>query len=133
MSETALAAAVVAAVNTALPARHRAYRLDDVPEALPDTYVEVSVHRRFFGDGIRADGSESQRGYRIVTRRVSREAHNVEVLAERLDTALDFATLSVGGVETVVNFESGDPAGPDDGWFSAISYWTCALPITNPK
>lgn len=133
MSDAALATAVVAAVNAALPAQVRAYRLGEVPATLPATYVEVSVHRRFLGEGARVDGSESLYGYRILTRALAKAGNNMDTLAERLNTALDFATLSVGGVDTVVNFESGDPAGPDDGWFSAITYWTCALPITNPK
>lgn len=133
MSEAALVAAVVAAVNAQLPAHVRAYALGDLPSSLPETYVEVSVHRRYIADTARADGSLSQHGYRILTRRVAKKAPNAYELSTRLNAALDFNTLTVGDHEVVVEFETSDLPAPDDGWFSAADYWTCRLPITNPK
>lgn len=133
MSEAALVEAVVAAVNGQLPAAVRAYALGDLPQSLPDTYVETSVHRRFIADTVREDGSLSHYGYRILTRRLAKKAPNAYELSSRLNTALDFATLTVDGHEVVVEFETSDLPAPDDGWFSAADYWTCRLPITNPK
>lgn len=133
MSELALSAAVVEAINAQLPARVRAYALEDVPDALPPAYVEVSVSRRYVGDGHRGDGSLSRRGYRILTRRVAEDADDAHQFATRITAALDFATLAVGDQETVVDFETGDQVAPDDGWYSAADYWTCSLLITDPK
>ena len=133
MSESAIAEAVVTAINAELPARVRAYELDDIPNALPTAYVEVTVYRRFVEDGQRGDGSLSRRGYRILTRLVAKHADDMDTLAERVTAALDFATLTVGAQETTVDFDTGDSPAPDDGWYSALHSWTCSLPITNPR
>lgn len=133
MSELAIGAAVVEAINAELPDRIRAYSLEDVPASLPPAYVEVSVARRFVGDGHRTDGSLSRRSFRILTRRVAEDADDAHQLAQRITDALDFATLTVDGQETVVDFETGDLPAPDDGWYSAADYWTCSLLIIDPK
>lgn len=133
MTEASITAAVVAAINARLPAHVRAYALEDVPASLPGAYVEVSTARRYVGDGHRGDGSVSRRGYRILTRRVVKDAGDGDTLSQRITDALEFATLTAGGQDTVVEFETGDHLAPDDGWYSAADYWTCSLPITNPK
>lgn len=128
-----MTAAVVTAINARLSAQVRAYALEDVPASLPAAYVEVSTARRYVGDGHRGDGSVSRRGYRILTRRVAKDAGDADTLAQRITDALEFATLNAGGQDTVVEFEAGDHLAPDDGWYSAADYWTCSLLITDLK
>lgn len=118
---------VVAAINAQF-ATACAYDLDKVPAARPDDYVEVSVSRRF-GGTLNVAGTTGVVGYRVACRAVSRtEVANVRHALEKCRAALEFKRLSVsGGVTTPVQFETEDPAGSDDGWFSGLVAFTYAF------
>lgn len=118
------AAAVVAAVNAAL-ANRTAYEPDEVPATRPTEYVEVTVTRRFGGES-RLPGRKGTTGWRITTRPVSQSSlTDCQVMAEGVRTGLEDVFLSVAGETTSpVQFESAEPIGPDDGWFSGLSTWT---------
>jgi hypothetical protein len=112
--------AVVAFLNTLGAV---AYDLGDVPHPLPDWYTEVTVTRRFGGEQ-RGSGEREGRLWRITTRQVSKRLQAAQNLRAKLD-ALEGAVLTIGGETTTpVEFETADPIGPDDGWWSGLETWT---------
>jgi hypothetical protein len=121
------AAAVIAIINAGLPAQTRAYDLDDVPATLPTHYVAVTVSRRVRGE-LRA-AATSTAGWRDTTRVVDKNSvTNARNTAKIVRSALEFASLSVDGkASTAVQFESAEPIGPDDGWWSGLTTWTYTL------
>lgn len=127
MTANANAAVVLAALNAALPAAVRAYELGKVPASRPDEYVETSVSRRA-GD-VQRGGLVSTVGYRVTVRAVSRvSVTNVRASLETCRAALEGERLTVGaGTTTPVQFESEDPAIPDEGWFSGLIALTYVL------
>lgn len=126
--ETAHAAAVLAALNAALPASTVAYDIDDVPTPRPSRYVEVTVSRRA-GGNLRSAGSTSTAGWRVTTRTVDQfSVSNARKSAATVRGALEFARLVVGGKQSSpVQFETSDPIESDEGWFSGLTAWTYAL------
>lgn len=115
--------AVVDALN-ALGAA--AYDLQDVPGTPPAWYTEVTVSRRFGGEQ-RGSGERDGTLWRITTRQVARRLGNAQ--NERAKSAgLEYRVLIVDGATTTpIEFESADPIGPDDGWFSGLETYTYAL------
>jgi hypothetical protein len=115
--------AVVALLMTlkALP-----YDLGDVPSPPPDKYTEVTVTRRFGGEQ-RLSGLRDGQLFRITARQVARVYQNAQNL-RAMSAGLEGAVLTIGGATTTpLEFESADPIGPDDGWFSGLETWTYAL------
>ncbi len=131
MSEELLAQAVVTAITAATAL---AYDLDDVPGTLgnegttPTKYIEVTVSRRYGGNE-RGDAAPTLTGYRITTRAVAYESvTDARNLRCKAGLALENVAMSVSGVTTTqVKFESEEPIGPDDGWFTGLTSWTCVL------
>lgn len=126
-TEERVAAAVLTALNAALTPK-QAYDIDDVPETRPNEYVEVMVSRKF-GGAARVCGSMGTVSWRIATRVVSQASvSNARLMASFVDAALEGVSLSVGGdATTPISFEGAEDIGPDDGWFSGLSTWTCAV------
>jgi hypothetical protein len=121
------ATAVLAALNAELAASMRAYDYDDLPTTRPANYVEVTVSRRAGGPN-RNPGSTGRSGWRITTRPVSTTVSNAREMRKRVATALLFNRVTVGGDQsTPIQFETEDPIGPDDGWYSGLSTWTYAV------
>lgn len=121
------ATAVLAALNGALAASMPAYDYDDVPATRPANYVEVTVSRRA-GAPNRAPGSTGRSGWRITTRPVSTTVSNAREMRKRCVSALLYVRLTVDGdISSPIQFETEDPIGPDDGWYSGLSVWTYAL------
>lgn len=117
------AAAVVAALNSA---GAHAYDYDDVPASPPDFYTQVAVSRRFGGTR-RGSGEPVGQFYRILERAVANTVSNARNLRAKTD-ALEGTVLTIGGQTTTpIEFESAQPIGPDDGWFSGARTWTYAL------
>jgi hypothetical protein len=115
--------AVVAFLNT-LGAL--AYDLGDVPSPAPDRYTEVTVSRRFGGEQ-RYSGLRDGQLYRVTARQVGKVYQNAQNLRAKI-AGLEGVALTVAGlVTTPVEFESADPIGPDDGYFSGLQTWTYAL------
>lgn len=120
------ATAVLAALNASLTPKV-AYDYDEVPAERPDNYVEISVSRRFGGEP-RLTGRKGSTGWRVTTRAVSRYVSDARLMQEKCRTALEYVRLTVGGETTTpIDFESEDPVGPDDGWFSGLITWTYVL------
>lgn len=121
-------AAVLAAINAALPAAIRAYETDDIPDPLPAQYVEVIV-TRVFGGEVMLDGSVATSGWLIFTRFVAKTVTNAGRLQDRVTTALEGRALVIGDREsTPVTFQTEDPIAPDDGWYSGSAQWDYTIP-----
>lgn len=129
MTAEANALAVIAAMNAALPAKVRAYDLDEVPGIRPAEYVVVQVSRRFGGD-LTMGGSLDVVGYRIVVRAISlTSVSNVRNSLERCREALEEVSLAFDPLQTTpIQFETeGDPVQYDDGWFSGDHAYTYVI------
>lgn len=122
------AAAIIARLNATLPASVRAYDSDDVPDVKPDKYVEVIVTRRF-GANLRSSGRTAAAGWRVACRSVDQTSvANARHTANYVRTALEFYRVTVSSKKsTPIQFETEDPIGPDDGWYSGLSSWTYVL------
>lgn len=130
MSESANLAAVLAALTAAgaVP-----YDLGTAPGengntgTLPSRFTQVTVSRRF-GGNFRGDASPTTTGYRGTTRAVAKSANDARNLRRLAGLALENVALTVGGSTTTpIQFENEDPIGPDDGYFSGLTYWVWAL------
>lgn len=121
--EQVLAAAKV--VLTAANAKpHTLQDLDDLDER-PEYYTEVTV-AQVVSDGPRRDDEPSERTqWRIVTRAVGERYVNAQLMRTRA-AAMNGAALTVGD-ETfhAERSVSDDPIGPDNGWWSGTSEFTC--------
>lgn len=135
---TAVIAAITAALAVGVPdpaARTGVYDLDKVPgskwnrarpagAAEPDRYVTVEISRMHL-PGTDQDGTTSLNGWRIVTKAVGRSIAETRHLNARVWAALNDQTLTVGARPTsLVQHETSDPVGPDDGRWSAAERWT---------
>lgn len=132
-SEAAHAAAVLAVINAALPGDTNAYTADEVPSSpRPANYVEVSIMRRANGTQRHGSGSTAA-GWRILTREVSQTAvSNAQTVAEFVRVSLERKRISVTKnaetkTSTPIQFETGEPVGEDDGWWSGYQTWTYVL------
>lgn len=122
-TEEQQAAAVIAALMTANAAP---YDLDDVKElaTLPPQYTEVTVSRRYGGDE-RNTASTGRVGWRITTRAVAQTVSNAREMRNRAVAALLYKRLTVADDQTTpIQFESEEPIGVDDGWYSGLCTWT---------
>lgn len=122
-NEQAHSDAVVALLTTlgALP-----YDLGDIPATPPERYTEVTVTRRFGGEQ-RFSGLRDGQLFRITARQVAKVYQNAQNLRAK-SAAIEGVTLTVGGQTTTpIEFESADPIGTDDGWYSGLETWTYAL------
>lgn len=127
MSAAAFTTAALAVINAQFSST-RAFELDDVPSPRPSEYLEVVVSRRF-GGLLKQGGSMSVVGYRVTCRAVSQSSvANARNMLEKARTGLEYARLVVGAeITTPIQFETEDPAAYDDGWFSGLQSFTCAL------
>lgn len=120
-------AAVLAALNaplSALTAPWTAYDLDKLPQTRPDTYVGVSVYRRY-GEAARMPGKQSRIGWATTVQLVSKSGSNARLLHKIVTETLEDARLSVNGVLTSpICFETEDPiAEEDDVWNVGTLLW----------
>lgn len=127
MTAQDVATASLAALDAALAPR-KAYDLDKVPSPRPPQYVEITLSRMFGGEQ-RACGGIATVGYRLTVRAVSQSTvSSVRTDLEKCRAALEFNRLTVGGkTSTPIQFETEDPAGYDDGWFSGLLTFTFVL------
>lgn len=117
------ATAVLAALNAAL-APKQAYEYDTLPTTRPAEYVEATVSRRFGGES-RLSAQKGTTGWRVTTRAVAQTVSNARLLAQKATQALEDVSLTVDGKSTTpIQFETEDPIGPDDGWYSGLVTWT---------
>ena len=120
------AAAIKAAIDAVVVAP--VYEMDEIPTTRPSEYVEFTVERRF-GGSQRLGVWIGTTSYRIATRVVSQKSvSNARLMAEGVRSALEFNSLTVAGgtTTTPVMFESAEPIGPDNEWFSGMTLWTFA-------
>lgn len=118
------ATAVKAALTTAQAAP---YDLDDLKtlETLPAYYTEVTVSRRFVGDGLRASREPGIRAVRLGTRFVAKNITTAREMQKRTTDALEGVSLTVSGETTTpIEFESADVIAEDDGYWSGLTTWT---------
>lgn len=127
VSEAQNAEAVLALINAALNPRSHAYDVDAIPETRPADYVEVSVSRRY-GGSPRLDGLRGAVGWRVTARAVSTNVANARLMHEKTRAALEYRRVVAGGrTSTPVQFETSEPVGPDDGWFSGLTSYTYTI------
>lgn len=121
-------AAQLAAVVTALGgAAANAYAVGYVPGTKPQSYNEVFVHRRFGGNKRTSDPVPETIPYRALIRSIGK-SHNNALEMRRLAGLLEGTTLTVGGEEsTPLEFETSEPVGLDDGWFSGTLQLTYSI------
>lgn len=122
-TEEEQAAAIIAALTAA---NANPYDLDDIKDAdpAPVNYTEVTVTPRY-GAPNRNTASTGRAGWRITTRAVGKTVTNAREMRKRARTALLYQRVTVAGEEsTPIQFESGEPIGEDDGWFSGLTTWT---------
>lgn len=130
MSESAHLTAVLAALSAgnAVP-----YDLGKVPGmdgntgTIPAYFTQVTVSRRF-GGNFRGDASPNTILYRATTRAVAKSANDARNIRRLAALALENVALTVTGATTTpIAFETEDPIGVDDGWFSGLTLWTWAI------
>jgi len=114
------------AVLTALGTPTRNFAIGKVPDARPAYYNEVSVTRRYGGNR-RGDATPTTTLYRVFVRSVGQSVTNAMEM-RRLAGLLENASLTVvGEVTTPLDFETSEPVGLDDGWYSGTLQLTYAL------
>lgn len=120
--------AVVGAPLGALATPRTAYDMGREPSPRPKEYVDVNVSR-IFGGTPRVSSQKYLTGYRVTVRSVSQvSAANARVALETCRAALEYARLVVNGqTSTPVQFETEDPAEPDDGWFTGLMAFTFTI------
>lgn len=115
-SEEQHAEAVKAALTalTAVP-----YDYDEIPATLPAYYNAITVERRYGGTG-RGSGEIPTEAYRITAQSIAKTVSNAREMRRRA-RLLEGVVLTIDGTETTpIEFESADPIGPDDGWYSGL-------------
>lgn len=117
------AAAVIAALNAV---GAHAYDYDDLPATRPDFYTEVTVSQRFGGER-RHSGERDGELYRITARSVAKTVTNARLLRTKAKALIDTPLTVASATTTPVEFETADPIGPDDGWYSGLLSLTYAL------
>ena len=122
MTEEQVAAAVIARLSSFNAAP---YDLDDIPTPLPAYYNEVTVSRRF--GGVMRGERPTTTLYRLTVRAVAKTVSNAREMRRRGEQ-IEGTTITVDGVEsTPVQFETSQPIGPDDGWYSGLTSYTFAV------
>ena len=126
-TESQVVAAVLAAVNAALPATVRAYEPSKVPGSRPAEFVQVTVVRR--SGGTARAGRRSTRGWAVYFMAASRTSEaNARNSLRLAGDALENRALIVGDESsTPVEFNTARPVSPDDGWFSGSSVYHFAI------
>ena len=123
-TEEEQAAAVIAALNAA---GAFAFDVDEMPGKLPAQFTQVTISQRFGGNP-RQTTRSGVTGWRITTRQVGKSVSNARELRKRTHQALEQAVLAVAGeTSTPVAFETADPIGADDGWYSGLETWTYVI------
>lgn len=126
MTEKALRDAAIATIGpTAAPMTLQ--EVKNFAGKLPDYYNEVTAVD-MFGSATRLSTQRGTSGYRITVRSVARIESAALDMRARARAALEYAFLNVGSDKTTpVRFESADPVGEDDGWWSGLMTLTCYL------
>lgn len=122
-TEAQMLAAAKALLTTA---GAKPYTLQEIEDASkpPAYYTEVSVYQRLGTGPGRARPAESSQ-WRILVRAVGQLYVNAQLMRANA-AALHEATLTVDGETFYVERSvSDDPIGPDDGWWSGTSEFTC--------
>lgn len=125
-SEEQVAAQVIAALTAANAAP---YDLDDLANlaAPPAYYTEVTVSRRFGGNP-RVTSESGITGWRVTTRQVAKTVSNAREMRKRTHAALEEQRVTAAGVmSSPIKFETAEPVGSDDGWYSGLESWTFTL------
>lgn len=124
MSTDADAVALLAVLNAVLPAGRKAYDGDDLANMAlkPACYVELVTSRRFIQPA-RMFPTASVIGTRATLRWVADTVGNARKLRDLCTTALEGQVL-LSGTTTPVQFETEEPIGPDDGFYSGSADWT---------
>lgn len=120
--------AVLNAPLNALDTPKTAYDVGKEPSPRPKEYVDVNVSR-VFGGTPRTSSQKYLTGYRVTVRGVSElSATNARNSLEVCRAALEYKRLTVDGQEsTPIQFETEDPAEPDNGWFVGLLAFTYTI------
>ena len=129
-TEDDVLAAVLAAINDALPDNVQAYEPSKVPSPRPNDFVSVTVARRAGGAG--RGGRYATTGWSVYVMAASSVALYGEDRARNslrlAGTALENNTLIVADEKsTPARFDNARPVAPDDGWFSGVTTYTFAI------
>lgn len=120
------AAAIITALDAALPASVTVCDLDDLPTPRPEKYVAVSVSRRYVPER-RFGGRVMLPGGRLVVGYGARTVSDIREMRRRATAALENVALTVGG-DTLgpFVFETADDIDSvsDGAWFASSDYFT---------
>jgi len=113
-----MSAALTTALLTALGgAEGKNYEIGKVPTTKPAWYNEVVVIRRY-GGTFRGDADPNAKLYRAFIRSVGQAVANATEMRRRA-LLLENTALTVGDEKTTpLQFETEEPIGLDDGWYS---------------
>ena len=113
-----MSAALTAALLSALGgAEAKNYEIGKVPATKPAWYNEVVVIRRY-GGTYRGDADPNAKLYRAFIRSVGQAVANATEMRRRA-LLLENTSLIVGDEKTTpLQFETEEPIGLDDGWYS---------------
>ena len=121
-----VADAVIALLNTGDSCN--AMTLDAVRADQPSVdYTEVVAQPTVGGELRVGNWIGTAGSWRIGVRAVGRYEENAYELQKRARDKLEFSMLTAGGNSGGITFESADPVGDDDGWWSALSTYTVTL------
>lgn len=117
-TESQVVAAVLAAINAALPANVRAYEPSKVPGTRPAEFLTVTLAER--AGGTSRAGRTSTRGWQVYVLAASANSEaNARNSQDKAHNALINRVLVVGSESsTPVALGPARVVGPDDGWFS---------------
>lgn len=123
-TESEVMAAVLAAVNTAMPASKQATEPSAVAGSRPAEHTTVTIAERQGGTG-RA-GRRVTRGWQIyIFSASSTSESNARNSLEKCHGALINKTLTIGSEQTTpIALGPARPVGGDDGWFSGSKSYT---------
>ncbi len=127
IDQRAHATAIRSALDAGITPDH-SYDVDDLPAERPTRYVEVYLTRRFI-PATRNGGTSGITAWRLLARTVDQTSvDNARLLQSKVATVLNEQSLTIaGGLTTPIQFESEEPIGPDDGWYSGATAWTYCL------
>lgn len=137
MSVTAngIIAAAVAALNTVLTGTgqpYQAYTGDDIEKldkagTRPDTYLEVSVQRRYT-DQLRMDPGRDKTSWWVDVEAVSTLKFNADAALDRAHDVLDHIRLTVDAIEsTPLDPTPGRPVDKADRDWSGLDSWSAVF------
>lgn len=126
-TESEVMAAVLAAINTAMPATKKATEPGQLPTPRPNEHTTVTLVERPGGSA--RSGRRTTRGWQVYIFSASAQSEaNARNSLEKAHSALANKVLTVGSERsTPIALGPARPVGQDDGWFSGNKSYTFTI------